>query len=88
MGALVSLIMCPLTIPVKVLKIIMSILSLFWVILLIIVIVLVGVYWNKISGFFTDIKEQIDNVTNIANSTKVQIEKLTKKVDELSNKVT
>jgi len=60
--------------------------SLFWVFLLIAVIVLIAVYWNKIYGFGIDIKEQIDNIVNIINSMRRKIEELIVKVDELSNK--
>jgi len=86
MGMIISLIMCPFKISMKALSLIMTFMSLFWVFLLIAVIVLIAVYWNKIYGFGIDIKEQIDNIVNIINSMRRKIEELIVKVDELSNK--
>jgi len=83
---IISLIMCPFKISMKALSLIMTFMSLFWVFLLIAVIVLIAVYWNKIYGFGIDIKEQIDNIVNIINSMRRKIEELIVKVDELSNK--
>jgi uncharacterized membrane protein len=78
--------MCPFKISMKALSLIMTFMSLFWVVLLIAVIVLIAVYWNKIYGFYIDTKEQIDNIVNIINSMRRKIEELIVKVDELSNK--
>jgi uncharacterized membrane protein len=83
---IISLFMCPFKISMKALSLIMTFMSLFWVVLLIAVIVLIAVYWNKIYGFYIDTKEQIDNIVNIINSMRRKIEELIVKVDELSNK--
>lgn len=88
MGSVVSLILCPITIPIKMLRSLLALVSFLWIGLLIAVIVLVIVYWKNISLVYNNVKYKIDDIKTIMDLSKSKIEELTAKIEELSAKIT
>ena len=87
MGAIFSILLCPITIPVKIFRSLMTILSLLWSAVFIAILIYTGLNWNKVKGFFNDIASKVDDLKNIVGDSKDKIEELADEVKDLADKV-
>ncbi len=81
---LISLILCPITIPVRIFRALMTLLSLLWSAIFIAILIYAGLNWKKVENFFKNIASKIDSVKDLIDNAKDQIDVLTNKVDDIA----
>ena len=81
MGMIFSLLLCPITIPLKLFKSLMTLLSLLWSAIFIGILIYVGLNWKKVNDFFNSIASKIDGIKNLVDEAKDKIDDISDKVD-------
>lgn len=87
MGAVISLIVCSIALPVKILRGIMTILSFLWLILLIAAVVLAILYWDEIKNAYERFESKIEDIKSIIDTSQTQINEISNTVNEIKTKV-
>lgn len=84
MGAIISLIISTVTVPVKLFRAIMTLFQLLWAALFIAIIVLIVMYWDDIKKKYDQIVGGIETLISTANNLESKINDLDAKIDGIA----
>jgi len=84
MGAIISLILCPITIPVKLFRALVTFVSFLWIGLLIALVTIVALNWRKVKDAYENVVTKLDDAKESMDKAKTQIDDLSTKIDSIN----